>query len=61
MRYLKKNVKKRRKSEIKDKALDKVLGSLSENSANFTLGIVLLIAIPLYKQGHLSIVEIVMF
>lgn len=53
--------KKRRKSEIKDRVLDKVLGSLSENSANFTLGIILLIAIPLYKQGYLSIGEIVMF
>jgi ABC-type bacteriocin/lantibiotic exporter with double-glycine peptidase domain len=52
---------KRRKSEIKDRVLDKILGSLSENSANFTLGIVLLIAIPLYKQGLLTIGEIVMF
>lgn len=53
--------KRRRSSEVKDRVLDKALGSVSENSANFTLGIVLLISIPLLKQGRLTVGEMVMF
>lgn len=51
----------RAKNEIKDRMLDRVLGVLSENSANFVLGIVLLIAIPLYRNGSFSVGEFVMF
>lgn len=51
----------RAKNEIKDRMLERILGIVSENSANFVLGIILLSAIPFYRNGSFSIGEFVMF
>lgn len=53
--------KRRSASEIKDRVLDKTLSTFSENSSNMVLGIILLIAIPLFKKGVFTIGEFVMF
>ena len=53
--------RKRSACEIRDRVLDKAIGSLSENSANLTLGVVLLIAIPLFRTGMFTVGEFVMF
>lgn len=52
---------RRSASEIKDRVLDKTLSTFSENSSNMVLGIILLIAIPLFKKGVFTIGEFVMF
>lgn len=51
----------RSRCERKDRVMDRMLSIISENSANFVLGIVLLIAIPFYRAGMLSVGEFVMF
>ena len=47
--------------EIRDRLLDGVLSVISENASAFVLGIVLLTALPLYRNGQLSVGELVMF
>lgn len=53
--------KKRARNEIRDRVLDKVLSVISENSASLVMGIVLLVAIPLYRRNLFSVGEFVMF
>lgn len=53
--------RQRSEKERKDRVLDKTLSVISENSSNFVLGIILLIAIPLYFAGNFSVGEFVMF
>lgn len=53
--------RRRSASEIRDRVLDRAIGSLSENSANLTLGVVLLLAIPLFRTGLFTVGEFVMF
>lgn len=52
---------KRSKSEIRDRVLDSLLGSISENSSNIALGIILIIALPFMVAGKFSVGEFVMF
>ena len=47
--------------EIRDRLLDGILSVISENASAFVLGIVLLTALPLYRNGQLSVGELVMF
>ena len=47
--------------EIRDRLLDGVISVISENASAFVLGIVLLTALPLYRNGQLSVGELVMF
>ncbi|MBP3476625.1 MAG: ABC transporter ATP-binding protein [Lachnospiraceae bacterium] len=56
-----KKCKKRARNEIRDRVLDKVLSVISENSAGLVMGIVLLVAIPLYRRNLFSVGEFVMF
>ena len=51
----------RSKSEIRDKIFDSLLGSISGNSSNMALGIILLIALPFMMNGIFSVGEFVMF
>ena len=53
--------RRRSTCEIRDRVLDKAIGSLSENSTNLTLGVILLIAIPLFRTGLFTVGEFVMF
>lgn len=53
--------RKRSACEIRDRVLDRAISSLSENSANLTLGVILLIAIPLFRTGVFTVGEFVMF
>lgn len=52
---------KRAEREIRDRLLDGVISVISENASAFVLGIVLLTALPLYRNGRLSVGELVMF
>ena len=52
---------KRADREIRDRLLDGVISVISENASAFVLGIVLLTALPLYRNGRLSVGELVMF
>lgn len=56
-----KKCKERSVKERKDRVMDKVLSVISENSSGFLLGIILLVAIPLYFAGNFSVGEFVMF
>ncbi|MFR1310154.1 MAG: hypothetical protein ACLSCO_15585 [Gallintestinimicrobium sp.] len=51
----------RSKSEIRDRIFDSLLGSISGNSSNMALGIILLIALPFMMNGIFSVGEFVMF
>ncbi len=53
--------RRRSACEVRDRVMDRAIGSLSENSANLTLGVVLLIAIPLFRTGLFTVGEFVMF
>lgn len=47
--------------EIRDRLLDGVISVISENASAFVLGIVLLTALPLYRNGQIGVGELVMF
>lgn len=53
--------RERSKSEIRDRIFDSLLGSISGNSSNMALGIILLIALPFMMNGIFSVGEFVMF
>lgn len=52
--------RKRADCEIWDRVLDKCMGVISENLAGFVMGVILLMAIPLYRNGLFSVGEFVM-
>lgn len=47
--------------EIRERIFDKCISVISENSAGFVMGVILLISIPLYRKGLFSVGEFVMF
>lgn len=51
----------RAECEIRDRVFDKCMSVISENSAGLVMGVILLLSIPLYRNGLFSVGEFVMF
>lgn len=51
----------RAECEIRDRVFDKCMSVISENSAGLVMGVILLLSIPLYQNGLVSVGEFAMF